>query len=104
LKLFPKVQFVLTSHSPWFLLGMEKEFGSSGVRILEMPNGEAITTERFSEFQKSFEPYQNTKAYENELEATVAPASKPLVLTEGETDPSYIQTALELLGKHELLA
>lgn len=104
LRLFPKVQFVLTSHSPLFLLGMEKEFGSSGVHIIEMPCGEGITTERFSEFKKSFEYYKQTKAYEDDLHAALAGATKPLVLTEGDTDPVYIRTALDLLGATDLLS
>jgi hypothetical protein len=104
LRLFPKVQFVLTSHSPLCLLGMEREFGSSGVHIIEMPSGEGITTERFSEFKKSFEYYKQTKAYEDDLQAALAGAAKPLVLTEGDTDPVYIRTALDLLGAPELLS
>jgi AAA domain, putative AbiEii toxin, Type IV TA system len=104
LKLFPRVQFILSSHSPLFLLGMEKEFGSKGVRIAEMPKGEFITTERFSEFQKSFDYYKQTKAFEDELQAALTDTTKPLIFTEGELDPQYIKTALELLGENEMLA
>ena len=40
----------------------------------------------------------------DEVQATVKKGTKPLVLTEGETDPVYIKTALELLGEKEILA
>jgi hypothetical protein len=102
-KLFPRVQFIITSHSPLFLLGMEREFSSDGIQILEMPTGRQISTERFEEFLKSFEYYRQTQIFENTVEQQVLNTSKPLVLTEGQTDVLYIQTALELLGHTELL-
>lgn len=103
LKLFPKVQFILTSHSPLFLLGMEKEYGSDGFQIVEMPSGQTITTERFSEFERSWEFYRRTAVYERDKEETLRAGSKPLVFTEGETDPMYIKAALELLERKDLL-
>ncbi|MDM3848303.1 MAG: hypothetical protein PT116_25600 [Aphanizomenon gracile PMC638.10] len=42
-------------------------------------------------------------AVKDEVQATVEKGDKPLVLTEGETDPIYIKTALELLGEKEIL-
>jgi hypothetical protein len=103
IKLFPKVQFIVTSHAPLFLLGMEREFGSDGVQILEMPTGQNIGTERFEEFRRSFDYYRQTKAFEEEVEKQVRAGSEPLVLTEGYTDAEYIRTALELLGHADLL-
>jgi len=40
----------------------------------------------------------------DEVKANVEKGTKPLVLTEGETDPNYIKAALELLGEKEILA
>ena len=103
-KLFPKVQFIITSHAPLFLLGMEREFGADGIQILEMPTGHKISTERFEEFRKSFEFYRQTQIFENAVEEQVlATTSKPLVLTEGKTDVDYIKKALELLGHIDIL-
>jgi hypothetical protein len=103
LKLFPKTQFVVSSHAPLFLLGLEREFGTDGVQILEMPTGRGIGTERFEEFHRSFEVYRQTKAFEEEIESQLRETTKPLVLTEGQTDPVFIRTALDLLGHHDLL-
>ncbi|MEG3966589.1 AAA family ATPase [Microcoleus sp. T2B6] len=102
-KLFPKVQFIITSHAPLFLLGMEHEFGAEGIQILEMPTGKQISTERFEEFLKSFEFYRQTQIFENTVEEQVLATSKPLVLTEGQTDVAYIKKALELLGHTDIL-
>jgi hypothetical protein len=104
LKLFPRVQFVVTTHSPLFLLGMEREFGDDGVQILELPGGRNIGTERFDEFRRSFDVYRQTKIFEDEVECKVQRASMPLVLTEGQTDVALIRTALTLLGHLDILS
>ena len=103
IQLFPKVQFIVSSHSPLFLLGMEKTFGSDGFTILELPTGSSISTERFTEFGKAFEYYQNTESFEEQIEQRFAEGNKPLILTEGPLDVRYIQTGLTLLGKEDLL-
>ena len=103
MQLFPKVQFIVSSHSPLFLLGMEKTFGPDGFTILELPTGSSISTERFTEFGKAFAYYQDTTSFEEEIEQRFAESNKPLVLTEGPSDVHYIQMALTLLGKEELL-
>lgn len=103
IQLFPKVQFIGSSHSPLFLLGMEKTFGPDGFTILELPTGRRISSERYTEFATAFDAYQDTKSFEKEIEQCFAESNKPLVLTEGPSDVHYIQTALTLLGKEELL-
>lgn len=103
LKLFPKIQFILTTHSPLFLLGMERQYGKDGFEIIEMPIGQKISIERFSEFQRSFDRYKDTKKYEEELRTRIFEGKKPLVLTEGETDPDYVKAGLEALGRANLL-
>ena len=103
IQLFPKVQFIVSSHSPLFLLGMEKAFGSDGFTIFELPNGRRINSERYTEFAKAFEAYQDTESFEKQIEQRLAEGNKPLVLTEGPLDVRYIQKALTLLGKEDLL-
>ena len=103
ISLFPKVQFIVSSHSPLFLLGMEKKFGADKVNILELPTATRINSERYSEFGRAFEYYQSTERFEEEIKQNFSNMTKPVVLTEGKTDARYIQTALELLGEEELL-
>ena len=101
--MFPKVQFIVSSHSSLFLLGMEKRFGADKVTILELPDGDRINSERYSEFGKAFEYYQSTQSFEDETKRRFAAGTKPLVLTEGPLDVRYIRRALDVLGKNELL-
>ncbi|MYA98376.1 AAA family ATPase [Candidatus Poribacteria bacterium] len=103
IKLFPKVQFIVSSHSPLFLLGMEKTFEADGFAIIELPEGTPISSERFTEFGNAFKFYQNTERFEEEIKQHFADMTKPLVLTEGKTDAKYIQTALQLLSEETLL-
>lgn len=44
IKLFPKVQFIVSSHSPLFLLGMEETFEADGFAIIELPEGTLISS------------------------------------------------------------
>ena len=103
IKLFPKVQFIVSSHSPLFLLGMEKAFKPDRLAIYELPKGIRINSERFTEFGNAFEYYQDTESFEKEIERRFANETKPLVLTEGLLDVRYIQHALVLLGEDELI-
>jgi len=103
IKLFPRVQFVISTHSPMFLLGMEKEFGAENVSIFEMPTGDPISTERFSEFKKSFDYYRETVAFEQALKDGILSSTKPTVLFEGDTDRDYVVHYLKLLGREDLI-
>ena len=103
IQLFPKVQFIVSSHSPLFLLGMDRMFGPDGFTILELPTGSKISSERFTEFGKALEYYQNTESFKEQIEQRFMEGNKPLVLTEGTSDVRYVQTALALLGKEDLL-
>lgn len=100
--MFPRVQFIVTCHSPLLPLGMDKQLGTDGYQILEMPSGTQISSERYSEFLRSFEIYQATKAFEERLKE-LGTGGKPLVIGEGETDAMYLTAAAELLGYTELL-
>jgi len=103
IKLFPKIQFVITSHSPLFLLGMKKAFSEDGFEIRNMPNGDTITTERFSEFGRAFEVLKDTERFEEDLKNKVVENKKPMVYVEGPTDVEYIKKAFELYDKKQVL-
>ena len=100
---FSSVQFIATSHAPLFLLGLEQILGEKGFDLIDMPSGNKITVEAFSEFNNAFQYFQNTKAFNNSVEEKILSANKPKVLTEGETDPIYIKKACEILDYKELL-
>ena len=64
MKLFPKVQFIVTAHSPMFVMGMRNTFTEDGFLLIDMPSGRQISTEAYSEFVQAFEVFQTTKAFE----------------------------------------
>jgi hypothetical protein len=97
IKMFPRVQFVLSSHSPFFLLGMKSLFPGLESQIIDMPTGVEINGEEFVEFDHAFAALAETRRFRNEV---LQEAGKPgglLVLVEGETDLPYLDTAIKLL-------
>ena len=98
MRLFPKIQFIVTAHSPLFPLGMEKHFGSDGFSLVELPIGTQITSERYGEFQSSFQYLKQTKLFDETVITRASELERPLVLCEGPTDPKYLRTAADLLG------
>ncbi|MDC5082283.1 AAA family ATPase [Acinetobacter baumannii] len=103
IKLFPKVQFIMTSHAPLFVLGMEKEFGKENIQLIDLPSGMNITSERFGEFEESFNFYKETITFEEALHKKIQDQQKPLILVEGKTDIKFMKKAFELKGKNEWL-
>lgn len=104
MKLFPRVQFVATSHAPLFALGMERAYGPAGYNLVELPSGLTISPERFGEFQRSFDYFTETKAFELLMREAAVAGKRPSVICEGETDPKYLQRAAELLGFDDFAA
>jgi ABC-type dipeptide/oligopeptide/nickel transport system ATPase component len=105
IKRFPKVQFIVTSHAPLFVLGMDKIFGPNGYELYQMPDGRKIDAEMFSEFQKAYDYLSSTQRYQTELTKQInTMRSKPLIVTEGKTDWIHIKAAytyLKTLEKHK---
>ena len=102
IKLFPKIQFIITTHSPLFVLGMQKEFKDDGFDLLEMPSGIRISAERFSEFQKAYEAFTKTKTFEEEINNKIKSMQKPIVFVEGKTDVKYTKKAIEIFNRNDL--
>lgn len=103
IKLFPRIQFIISSHSPLFVLGMEKEFGTEGFQLVEMPSGISVTAETYSEFGKAMQVLSATEAFNEKLLSETGKAGLPIVFVEGETDTPYIRRAAQLLGRDSLL-
>lgn len=103
ISLFPNVQFIITSHSPFFTLGMEKKFGADGMKIIELPSGISLTAEAYSDFENALEALRNTRAFENEISDYVVASNSPLVLVGGPTDVKYFNTAAKLLNFPKLV-
>ncbi len=94
ISMFPKVQFVISTHSPLFLLGMDKQFGYDGYTIYQMPDAQIISSERFSEFQTAYSYFEETKLHEERIKTAIElKQTKPLIITEGATDWKHLKAA-----------
>lgn len=99
IKLFPLVQFIITSHSPLFLLGMQEEFGDDGFDIYEMPDAQKISVEQFSQFKSAYRYLKDTKKYQEEIrDAVNSRTEKTLIITEGATDWRHMKAAMAALS------
>lgn len=96
--LFPKVQFIISVHAPLVALGLEKTLGPSGFEIREMPTGQIITPESYSEFQTAFDVFAATKTFQGAILQQINAGTLPALLVEGKTDASLITTAWEKLN------
>ena len=103
MKMFPKVQFVVTSHSPLFVLGLQEAFGEDGFGLYRHPEGQSISPEEFSEFGAAYQAFANTRRHFIETKAAVREAQKPVIFVDGETDVKYHKRAAELLGFGSML-
>ncbi len=102
IKLFPKVQFIISTHSPFFLLGMSETFKLDEYLMVNMPDGDIITdTSRFEEFQKAYDLFidinDNYKKQFDFLKEKISNNEKPLIITEGKTDWKHLKTAFNKL-------
>ena len=103
IKMFPNVQFVVTTHSPLFVLGMQRAFGEDGFALFRLPQGRQISPEEFSEFGDAYQAFTTTSKFSDDIRKAIEEAQKPIVFVEGTTDHKYLQRASELLGKETVL-
>ncbi|TAD96035.1 MAG: hypothetical protein EAZ97_14655 [Bacteroidetes bacterium] len=100
IKLFPKVQFIISTHSPFFLMGMDKEFAGK-CSFINMPEGNQIQVSQFSEVNVAYDVFtqgfqQMQKTFQ-EVNAKLQTITKTLVITEGKTDWKHLKNALRVL-------
>lgn len=101
--MFPNVQFIMTTHSPLFVLGMERAFGADGFGLYDLPGGHRIKAEEFGEFGDAFRTFSSTRRFVEDIRAAVSEAQRPVLVPEGETDLRYLRKAAEVLGRQATL-
>ena len=102
--MFPKIQFIITSHSPLFLLGMRDELGEDAFDVYEMPKGKKIDVECYSEFLRAYDYLKQTRKFNEDIQtfASSFPSEgSPLIITEGTTDWKHMKIAASVLSKDE---
>ena len=102
LRMFPSVQFIVTTQSPLFVLGMQRVFGDAGFDLYHLPKGQRISSEEFSEFGAAYETFSATRRFVDDMRMVIKESQKPFLLTEGETDHKYLKRAAELLERETL--
>ena len=103
INLFPKIQFILTTHSPLFLLGMDKKLGKERFEIISLPSGLKTDIEKFSEFESAYQYFKGSTAFEQDVAARLKESQKNILFVEGPTDEDYITKAAKLLEEQGLL-
>ena len=103
IKMFPRVQFIVTTHSPLFILGMNRAFNEGGFALYRLPKGQPISPEEFSEFGSAYQYLTKTRQFSDDIQRAIVNAKKPIVFMEGKTDVKYLQRAAKLLKKKVIL-
>ena len=105
IKKFSNVQFILTSHSPFFLYGMDVTYGKEW-DLINLPFGNEISLHDFSEMKLAYEIFVNGfNNLQNTFKTVVEKLkdlSKPLIITEGKTDWKHLKNALIKLNEQSL--
>lgn len=103
IKTFPKVQFIITSHSPLFLLGLKNKIGQDNFEIVNLPDGKDIDVENFAEFESAYSYFKTSVKFKGELTEEIQKTHKPILFVEGDYDIRYLSKAAELLKKENIL-
>ena len=99
---FCNLQFIVSSHSPFFNMGMADNL-KMPCRIFDLDNGGMICEPRNNDlYQQVYEMMLNDQTFfaqkVSELEKQVLDMTKPVILTEGITDIIHIQKAKKELS------
>jgi predicted ATP-binding protein involved in virulence len=100
---FPNVQFIITTHSPLFLAGMEGDISKDGFDIINLPQGRKINTEYYSEFESVYTIIQHSQRFATEINNAITNSKKPILFVEGDYDIEYLNKAAELLDRKDIL-
>lgn len=100
--IFPNVQFIVTSHSPFFAVGLEKQ-DTVPYEIIDMDCGgskaNCLDTDLYEDVYNSIiSENENYRALAKELREKLKDIETPLIITEGKTDVMHIKAAEKALG------
>lgn len=104
LELFPNVQFIISTHSPFFTMGLADNTKiKQRSKIVDLDQAgletEPQSIEIYQEvYNMMVEENDNFRLLYNDLQARLKSDAKPLVITEGKTDAKHIMNAITKLG------
>lgn len=101
LKLFPNIQFIITTQSPFLVYGLQEAFQNE-LKIIELPKGDLVDSERFIEFKNALRKFneigENFRKQKIALEEKIKSITEPLIITEGKTDWMILEKAKKRLN------
>ena len=111
INLFPKIQFIVTGHSPFLIAGLKNDLNVKP-EILSMPNGAII--DNIDEYDEVINTYniflaesdkliERKNEIEKELNDIKSKIDKLIIIPEGKTDALLLQTSLNVLDIDENL-
>ncbi len=100
--LFPNVQFIVSSHSPFLSMGLA-DAAKDRSEIVDLDSGgiskDPTTTELYDEvYQMMISENERFKEMYQSLETKIKEGTKPIIITEGKTDVKHIKKAKEKLN------
>lgn len=104
LELFPNVQFIVSTHSPFLTMGLAENAKTlERSKIIDLDQGGMVTEPKSIEiynnlYNMMIEENDNFKELYDDLQNKLKAAAKPLVITEGKTDAKHIKNAITRLG------
>ncbi len=102
--LFPKVQFIVSTHSPFLPMGLaENNLAKKRSIIVDLDQGGLISEpESIDIYREVYDMMvgenQNFKQLYDKLQQQIASETRPLVITEGKTDAKHIRNSLMKLN------
>ena len=98
IKKFPGIQFIVTTHSPFFLLGMKETF-QDNYRILLLPKFVENDIYNYGEVKKMYDvvnkDYASIIEENTNLKNKLIDFSKPVIVCEGKTDIKHLKYSLK---------
>lgn len=106
LALFPNVQFIVSSHSPFLSMGLNESL-KARTKIIDLDNygisSELTDNKLYSEvYDLMINENSRFKEMYNNLLSKIDSSSKTLLISEGKTDILYIQKAINVLQINDL--
>ena len=103
IKMFPRIQFIVTTHSPLFVLGLRNCLGEEGFSLLRLPSGQSISPEEFGEFESAYQSFAYTERFLSDVSIAIERSQLPVVYVDGDTDVDYLHRAAQLLDQEWIL-
>ena len=105
-KLFPNIQFIVSSHSPFLSMGLADE-AMERTQIIDLDNNgivcEPTNNDLYKEvYEMMINENQRFAERYNKLVNQIKSNSKPIIITEGKTDYRHIKKAIDVLERSDI--